>query len=164
MCESCEWKLIPTKIREHHFPTKLNSLTQGLLSKLNSPKVRLAFDCKLQKLVKMAGLPLSAVRAVGGGSRPAWLPEQSAFKYGSHVSIRVSYSCSEQEERRRGERTKAEVHTKALPSSSHSHPIGQNWSRGDFLPIKKSGERDEEKEGMNQWGGHLLLNLHLQLQ
>lgn len=75
----------------------------------------------------------------------------------------LAHSCSKQEERGGGE-TKAGVHAEDLPSSSHSLPIGQNWSQDDFPPVKKSVEQNEEKGGVNHWGGHLLPHLHPQPQ
>lgn len=70
----------------------------------------------------------------------------------------LAHSCSKQEERG-GVETTADMHAKA-----HSHPIGQNWSQDDFPRVKKSEEQNEEKGGVNHWGGHLLPHLHPQPQ
>lgn len=56
--------------------------------------------------------------------------------------------------RKRGDGAKSRVDelAKALPSGSQPRLIGQNWSQDDFLSIKKSKEKNEEKQGDNHRG------------
>lgn len=167
MCESCEEKLVPMKVQGHDFPTILNSLTRETPSKIKSSEIRLVFECKLHTLLKMLSKGRAAplrCQAVGGQTRPAWLPVRPAVKHGYLVSTRVSCSLLFKARRKRKGRDKGGCACGSSSQRSHSHPTGQNWSQDDFPPVKKSAEQNEEKEGGNHRGGHLLPHLHPQSQ
>lgn len=153
-------------MQEHDFPTKLNSLTQELPSGLKSPEVRIVFECKLQTPLKMLSKDRASSLGCQGSRRwsqaclPSCATSLRAWLPCVHKGVLLTVKARR---KKMGERAEADVHVKALPNSSHSYPVGQNWSHHDFLPIKASEEQDEER-GMNRWGGHRLPNLHLQPQ
>lgn len=138
----------------------------GTPSKMKSPEIRLVFECKLHTLLKMFSKDNFSSQVSRQWEVEPGLPgflcnRPSSIATGSPHGC-LAHSCSKQGERKRGK----DKGGRACGRSSQplSHPFGKNWCQDDFSPLKKSEEQNEEKEGVNHWGGHLLSHLHPQPQ